>query len=208
MSETVGFDGVAGAELLALDDWVLEYFKTSAKRFFVTIDRWRGQFGEKWSGAKGFKAPALFIAQVGSAREFTTKGGNLYPPVRFSMIVVTKNGRQGDLGHQPDVKDRHRAAIALSSIILRLIHEMEPSSEQCWGGPDRVAWRFENSTKLEDKGMSIIHFVWEHKLEVGRLDLDKLDDFATLFGEIFPDSDINPNPDLLPVEGQVDLPTS
>ena len=190
------YDGKAGAELPALEAWVMEWCRTIGEKHFRTIERWRGQLKLEGVARSGFRAPALYIACVGSAGRTETRGSMTYPEVRFSAVVVTK-------GTSSQKSSRYQEAIAKAGIFWRMLHVMEPDASQAWKRADDIQFKNEYSEKLDKEGVSLFHFTWTHRLALGSIDAEQLDDLTTIFGDIYPDKPDLPDDDLLPTQGEV-----
>ncbi len=193
-------DGVAGAELMCLEAWVHEWFQANAKPHFKTVDRWRGEFSLEALKRHGFEAPGLFYSMIGSAGMAATRGTITAPQIRFSAAIIAKQANSKELGGK---SSRYLEAVAKMSIAYRMLHVMTPSKDQGWRRAEDIQFRNSYSKDLDKAGFAIFQFSWTHTLEIGNININCLDDFLVLFGDIFPDS---PAKDNVPVQGEVDFP--
>lgn len=199
VSTPIVADGVAGAELMCLEGWVHDFISTNAKPHFKTIGRWRGAFTLEALKRHGFKTPSLFYSCIGSAGTADTRGTITLPQIRFSAAILAKQGNSKELGGK---QDRYLAGIAKCSIFYRLLHVMKPAQSQGWRRAEDIQWRNSYSKDLDKEGIAMFEFTWTHTLTLGDINIECLDDFLTLFGDIFPDS---PDKDNVPVQGEVDF---
>ena len=195
VSTVISFDGVAGAELVELEAWVLEWFKVNAKAHFDTIDRWRGQLTAKDVERVSFAAPALYVSCVGSDGRAQTSGGSTIPGIRFSAVVVTKN-------KGAERSSRYLEGLAKASIMYRLLHCMEPPFGSSAKRANAIGFKNSYSSAFDRMGLSVFDFTWVHELRIGDINVDCLADFATISGQLFPN---DPTHTTLPTEGEVTL---
>lgn len=195
-------DGIAGSELGRLEAWAVEYFEQSAKTFFKTVERWRGQFKAEALERHSFKAPALFITCLGSNGGAVTSGGMTYIDIQFAAAGIVAEGAGASVGEK---KDRYQWAVALMGTVLSLLHQMAPPKttdtdtnrlvpdvRYPWQRASSIGVSNKYSKKFDEKGFSFFQAEWVHRLELGNINMECLPDLVTLFGDIFPDGGTPP----------------
>lgn len=190
-------DSVAGAELAALEAWVLSWFQEHGKNVFSTVDRWRGQIDAEGVKREKFKAPALFIAVDGSSGQTDTSGAVMRPDIRMKAVVVAKN-KGGQNLNQP--KDRYVQGVLLSGMVWRMLMVMTPDDDTPYTRPHSIQFKNNYSKKVDKLSLSLWAFTWLHTLEIGSIDVSQLDELLDVFGQLFPN---NPAQDTVPTEGRV-----
>ena len=119
------------------------------------------------------------------------------PGIEFVAVVVAKP-------KSSEKRSRYLEALAKASVFWRALHTMNPEQSSDWKRPNLIRFRNNYSKKLRKKGLALFDFQWVHDLSIGRIDISKLDNFATLYGQIFPD---DPTQTTLPTDGEVNFPT-